>query len=119
MALHLQSIDLESNYDCGEDHSMLSTCSMSLNMFAASLPKVLSTKPSGSRAPFGSSGRTEKIGDEPFQARLLGGTSKGVTTTVKSGFGNQLASRNNTAPSSKVGEQSHGAGQQHMADGAM
>ena len=84
------------------------------------LSQVLSTKPSGARAPFGSSGRTEKIGDEPFQARLLGGTSKGVNTTVKSGFGNQTASRNVTAPASKVSEQAHGAaGQKHMADATM
>ena len=64
---------------------------------------MLSSKPSAAKAPFGSGGRTEKIGDEPFEARRLGkGTSRGVTTRVQSGFGTQTASQNSNGPSARV-----------------
>ncbi|GAX76066.1 hypothetical protein CEUSTIGMA_g3509.t1 [Chlamydomonas eustigma] len=65
--------------------------------------QILSTKPTSAKANFGSSYRTEKMYEKTFEHKLLGGTSKGVTTEVKSGFGHQVASHNINAPLSTFG----------------
>jgi hypothetical protein len=68
----------------------------------AAIAQILSTKPTSARANFGSSYRTENMYNKAFEHKLLGGTSKGVTTEVKSGFGRQVASQNINAPLSTV-----------------
>ncbi|MEW5299487.1 MAG: hypothetical protein WDW36_002501 [Sanguina aurantia] len=61
--------------------------------------QILSTKPSQPRARFGTSGRVANLAEEPFQSRLLGATSLGITTRVASGFGVQTSSGKFNAPS--------------------
>ncbi|GFR43681.1 hypothetical protein Agub_g4789 [Astrephomene gubernaculifera] len=63
----------------------------------------LSTKPTEPRTRIGTSSRTDKLTGGQFVLKLLGGTSKGVTTEVSSGFGLQPSSRAQSAPSYRFG----------------
>mmetsp|Transcript_8955 Transcript_8955/g.19149 ORF Transcript_8955/g.19149 Transcript_8955/m.19149 type:complete len:296 (-) Transcript_8955:2094-2981(-) len=66
-------------------------------------PQVLSTRPTHPKARFGTASRTEKLAEKPFELKLLGATSHGVSTDVKSGLGPQTSSKNTTAPSIRFG----------------
>ncbi|PNW75203.1 hypothetical protein CHLRE_12g517050v5 [Chlamydomonas reinhardtii] len=63
----------------------------------------LSTKPTEPRTKIGTSTRTDKLAGAQYEAKLLGGTSKGVTTNLVSGFGLQPSSRAQSAPSYRFG----------------
>ncbi|GIL47132.1 hypothetical protein Vafri_4032 [Volvox africanus] len=63
----------------------------------------LSTKPTEPRTKIGTATRTDKITGGQFVLKLLGGTSKGVTTDIASGFGLQPNSRAQSAPSYRFG----------------
>ncbi len=65
--------------------------------------QTLSNRPSAPKGVFGSSERTEKTCEKAFLEKLLGRTSTGVFTDVKSSFGTQPASQNFNSPSPKVG----------------
>lgn len=65
--------------------------------------QALSTKPSGPRTKFGTSGRTHKLAEKQFLALTLGSTSGGCAEHVASAFGQQANSRAQSAPAHRMG----------------
>ncbi|KAG2483294.1 hypothetical protein HYH03_017841 [Edaphochlamys debaryana] len=62
-----------------------------------------SLKPTEPRTKIGTATRHDKFAGGQFEAKLLGGTSKGVTTELSSAFGMQPSSRAQSAPSYRFG----------------
>ncbi|WIA10798.1 hypothetical protein OEZ85_010966 [Tetradesmus obliquus] len=65
-------------------------------------PQAVSNRASSPTTKFGSGGRTTKTWDKAWESTLLGRTSPGATTMVKSSIGSQAESRCKSAPAHKI-----------------
>ncbi|PNH03324.1 hypothetical protein TSOC_010632 [Tetrabaena socialis] len=87
----------------------------------ASRKSPLSTRPTEPRTKIGTASRHDKFAGGQFELRHLGGTSKTVTTGIRSGFGLQPSSRAQSAPSVQFGarfKMDHEAGESKQSLGA-